>query len=228
MMDIAIHPAAYNGKDMRAWLEERPYYTLDDASVLYSSEATGVEFCFNFYDPGFYPPDVPHQPHVTFYLEYFRPHVFALEAEPELAGFLRRFNCRVEDVENTEAIGIAPLDGPYSREAFLARWNAGNRAAFRQEAGSRAPPPWPADPALLDAIWKWNYGRAALQQTVGNQVFVPRIIWARPDGADDPVPASMWTNRAPTMIPESLVTHIALVRKPRHGLAGMLGLSRPN
>ena len=106
-------------------------------------------------------------------------------------------------------------------------WNAGNRFGF-QAAGesSDPPPPWPADPTLIEAIWKWNYGRSALQKTAGDQVFVPRISWFLPTGAGAPVAACTWTDRVPTMIPESLVSHIALVRQPRNGLMGLLGLSR--
>jgi hypothetical protein len=120
-------------------------------------------------------------------------------------------------------------EGPYSREGFLRGWTAGNRFGF-QAAGSssQAPPPWPADPALIEAVWKWNYGRPALQKIAGEQVFVPRISWFLPAGAGAPVPACTWTDRVPTMIPESIVSHIALVRKPQKTIMGMLGLSRSN
>src|SRR5207248_9248706 len=68
-----------------------PNYELNDAQALYSNEDSGVYFAFEFLqqdgddeegrDTSLLP--------VSFNLNYFRPHAFGLEAEPELSAFVR-------------------------------------------------------------------------------------------------------------------------------------------
>jgi hypothetical protein len=219
--DLYITPKQFDFQAMFDWLGWREHYEQGERQVRYSNEDTGVYFSFDFYDEPAQEEGERRQPYISFNLNYNRPHVFGLEAEPEVAAFLKQFESTIDDPQ-MEGMG----QGPYSRDGFLRSWNAGNRFGF-QAAGSSSqpPPPWSADPALIEAIWKWNYGRAALQKTAGNQVFVPRITWFLPANADAPVPAVNWTERVPTMIPEALVSHIALVRQPRQSLMRMFGLS---
>ncbi len=221
--DLHITPKSFDPRAIIEWFGWREHYETNDNGAHYSNDDTGVYFSFEVVaNPEPCEDEPAPAPYVHFNLNYYRPHIFGLEAEPEVAAFLQQFDSAIHDPQSG---GMG--DGPYSRAGFLGGWNAGNRFGF-QAIGSRnkSPPPWHADPALIEAIWKWNYGRAALQKTAGDQVFVPRISWFLPAGADGPVPACTWTDRVPTMIPESLVSHIALVRQPKQGLMGMLGLSR--
>jgi hypothetical protein len=221
--DLFITPKQFNAPAIIEWFGWRDHYETSETQARYSNDDTGVYFSFDINaEPEQEEGEAPRPPHIAFNLNFYRPHIFALEAEPEVDAFLKAFDCTIED---PQADGAG--DGRYSRESFLRGWNTGNRFGF-QAIGSRsdAPPPWPADPALIEAVWRWNYGRAALQKTAGDQVFVPRISWFLPAGGDAPVPACTWTDRVPTMIPETLVSHIALVRQPKQGLMGMLGLSR--
>jgi hypothetical protein len=221
--DLFIYPKQFDAAAIRDWFGWRDRYETSETQAAYSNDDTGVYFSFDINaDPEQYEDEEPSPPHIAFNLNYYRPHTFGLEAEPEIAAFLKQFDSRIHDPQSE---GMA--DGPYSREGFLNGWNAGNRFGF-QAIGrdSDPPPPWPADPSIIEAIWKWNFHRAALQKTAGDQVFVPRISWFLPLGADAPVAACTWTERVPTMIPEALVTHVALVRQPRQSLMGMIGLSR--
>jgi hypothetical protein len=221
--DLYITPKKFDAAAILDWFGWRDHYEASEAQARYSNNDSGVYFSFDIHDdPAPDEREAQRSPYIAFNLNYARPHTFGLEAEPELAAFLKAFDSRIEDPQ-LEGMG----EGPYSREGFLRSWNAGNRFGF-EAAGSHdgSPPPWPADPGIIEAIWKWNYGRAALQKAAGDQIFVPRISWFLPAGADAPVAACTWTERVPTMIPETLVTHVALVRQPRQSLMGMIGLSR--
>jgi hypothetical protein len=221
--DLFITPKQFDARAISEWLGWRDHYEVTENQAFYSNDDTGVYFSFSIEtSPEQEEGEEQRSPHVVFNLNFYRPHTFALEAEPEVAAFLHQFDSTVHDPQS-DGIG----DGPYSREGFLSGWNTGNRFGFSvMGQHTDSPPPWPADPALIEAVWKWNYGRAALQKTAGDQVFVPRISWFLPTDAAAPVPTCIWTDRVPTMIPETLVSDIALVRQPRQGVMGMLGLSR--
>jgi hypothetical protein len=221
--DLRIYPKDFKPRAIIEWLGWRAHYSTDDNRAAYSNDDTGIYFSFEVVEqPEQDEGEPPEPPYVHFNLNYCRPHIFGLEAEPEIAAFLKQFDSSIHDPQFN---GMG--DGPYSREAFLSAWNHGNRLGFEAIGGdSEAPPPWGADPAVIEAVWKWNYGRAALQKQAGDKIFVPRISWFLPAGAETPAAACTWTDRVPTMIPETLISHVALVRQPRQGLMGMLGLAR--
>lgn len=211
--DLFITPDAHERDVIADWFASRRNYQVSGDQIWYANDDTGVSFGFAFAEAG-----APPQLRLVFSLSYCRPHVFGLEAEPEVAAFLARFNSRIEGPQ-AEGMG----EGPYSREGFLRSWNAGNRLGF--EAAGRTttpPPPWPAEPGLLEAIWRWNFGRERLQQEVGDRQFVPKLRWAmHKDNA--PVACATWTEGVPTLIPEELVTHVLMVRQPRPSFKRLLG-----
>jgi hypothetical protein len=201
--DLFITPAKFDADAIRSHFEARPHYQVSETQAVYSNEDTGALFSFDFEEDG-------ENPHVAFNLNFGRPHVFAFEAEPEVAAFVSRFDCRVED---PQADGSG--DGRYSRESFLEGWTTGNRFAFLAirtlDDGEKAA----ADPTHIEAAWAWNYGRSALQQKVGANIFVPKIVWLQPQPRAQPVASITWTFGVPTLVPESLITHIVLVRQER-------------
>jgi hypothetical protein len=220
--DLYLHPEAFSGDDVRAHFAARRNYQVSETQASYSNEDTGVYFSFYINEkPETLDEDdeEPRPPHIAFNINYFRPHIFGLEAEPELAAFLERFPSRIEDPQ-TEGMKA------YSREDFLHAWNHGNRFGFHAMGRrNEGPPPWSADPAAIEAAWRWNFGRARLQNEKGDGVFVPKICWAQPESGAAPVPCITWTYGAPTVIPEALITHMALVRPKRPSLMKMFGLS---
>lgn len=228
--DLLLIPEKLDPAAIRDWLGYRPHIDLKDiedsdglrtTQAVYSNEDTGVYFAFNISEHGIPEDGIESTPAVLFNLNFFRPHIFALEAEPEVAAFLEVFGCRIDD-QQVDGMG----EGAYSREGFLRGWTKGNRIGF-QAIGEDTdpPPPWPADPALIETVWKWNHGRAALQADRGADIFVPRISWFMPEGADAAIPAASWTERVLTMLPADIISHVALVRRPRKSVMGILGLS---
>src|SRR5262245_20463321 len=87
--------------EFAGYFSDRNKYQVSESQALYSNEDTGVYFTFDYAEPGEDsesqaegdPPMLP----VTFNMNYFRPHIFGLEAEPEVAAFVSNFNLTVSD-----------------------------------------------------------------------------------------------------------------------------------
>jgi hypothetical protein len=163
--DLFITPRHFDADAMRAYFAARAHYTVSDDQVHYGNDDTGIYFNFDINRDSNAEAGAASQPHVAFNMNYYRPHTFGLEAEPELAAFLQAFDSQIHDPQN-EGMG----DGPYSREGFLRAWNAGNRFGFRAigHQDAKPPPPWGVDPLRLEAVWKWNYDRSRLQEKKGD------------------------------------------------------------
>lgn len=152
------------------FFSERPHYTLGGEArpfaAAYDNPDTGVAFTFESGDDGA----------VAFNLNYYRSHVFGLEAADELDAFAERFTPQVEDPQSGMTL--------WSRAAFLSAWNQGNRRAceiFVRHPEYEAKPPTFGYEAL-EAVWRWNLGRERLQEELGEDVFVPRVFFFRIDG----------------------------------------------
>jgi len=74
----------------------RSRYRVENAQAWYENEDTGVYFCFDYSIEPEYDPEAP-AGIVAFNLNFYRPHFFALEAEPEVRSFVDYFNCSVHD-----------------------------------------------------------------------------------------------------------------------------------
>lgn len=211
--DLYLRPDAFDADTIRDWFMARPNHEVEDGQVTYANPETGVYFTFHI-DERVVDHEGAGGPSVAFNMNYFRPHTFALEAEPEVAAFLARFPSRIDD---PQLMG----DSPYTRDGFLEGWNYGNRSTFAIMATQGLPRPHAADPARVEAAWAWNYGRARLQAEAGENLFVPKIVWLQPGPGADPEPAITWTFGVATIIPESLITRVVLVRQERPKLLKM-------
>ena len=198
--------------DFRAYFAGREHFSIqgDDADqALYENEDTGVYFSFahSGAEAQAGPEEVEddlRDAHVSFNLNYWRPHVFGLEAEPEVSAFVRHFGLLVEDPQ-TEGMGR----GAYSPDGFLAGWNAGNRFAFRAFQEELDEPPASLPRAEIDRCWRWNRGVRELQRRLGEDVFVPRISFVRHDGRI--ASYVVWGDGLPIAIPRTDL--VALVRR---------------
>jgi hypothetical protein len=114
---------------------------------------------------------------VAFNLNYFRPHVFGLEAAPELEAFAQAFDAAAGDPQ-----GEMAEDGTFTQDGFLKGWNAGNAFAYRAMLKEQTEPvhTWPT--RKIRAVWDWNYGQGARQAQVGENVFVPTIFAIEQNG----------------------------------------------
>jgi hypothetical protein len=208
--DLYLYPDAFNANAIRDWFKARPNYQVEAEQVTYANPETGAYFTFHI-DEATKPAEGEEGlggPSVAFNMNYFRPRMFALEAEPEVATFLAHFPSRIDDPQRMG-------DGPYSREGFLEGWNYGNQSTFSIAASQGMDRPLSADPARIEAAWAWNYSRAQLQAEAGEGLFVPKIVWVLPTPGAAPEPAITWTFGVATIIPESLITRVVLVRQEK-------------
>ncbi|MGF6595829.1 hypothetical protein P3T23_000536 [Paraburkholderia sp. GAS448] len=186
-------PTPVARQDIEAWFRKRRNYEVNDSAV-YRNGDTGVYFVFAF-ERDESQPDVLKR--IAFNLNYFRPHVFGLEAEPEVRAFVERFRPQIEDPQ-MNGMGT----GPYSTEGFLAGWNRGNAFGYEsilpRQTAQAACVSLPE--AKLEAIWRWNHALADVQSELGESVFVPRIMMFKVDGALRSV--AVWSDGIPTLLPE--------------------------
>ncbi len=183
--------------NFRAYFSDRMNYELSGYQAWYRNDDTGVYFCFDYgafdsdeldLDPALLP--------MRFTLNYFRPHIFALEAGPELEAFIKHFDLMVSDPQ-AEGMG----DGDYSSTGFLAGWNNGNEAAVNSilQSDDNESPPETLETDKIDQAWHWNKQRRELQKTVGPSVQVPRIIFIKtPDGLETGI---QWLDGLPIALP---------------------------
>src|SRR5262249_22039613 len=139
---------------------------------------------------------------VAFNVNYFRPHVFGLEAVREVTAFVAAFDPEIDDPQ-MKGMG----KGPYTPAGFLSGWNAGNRSAYdaigkMEEADLSAPPRMPR--ARLESYWIWNVHRALLQDLLGSvemlPCFVPKIFVAQVSGRART--GVIWDATIPILLPE--------------------------
>jgi hypothetical protein len=203
---------SFSKEDFARYFSGRKLCEVKDSQAWYSNEVSGVYFSFDFQEPGAesdpaHDADPARLP-VSFNLNYFRPHPFALEAEPEVAAFVAQFDLTVSDPQ-TSGMG----DGEYSREGFLRGWNAGNAFAYRALLSHDAAQPVLTLPAAqIEASWRWNFDRNGRQAQIGDTVFVPRIFFFDVDG--EARTGVAWGDAVPIFLPL-----VDLVLVPRQRLA---------
>lgn len=173
-------------KAFAAHFQGRPNYEVNKKQAVYQNEDTGVYFIF----------DAPDRDGVVaFNLNYFRPHVFGLEAAPELEIFATTLGLVPSDPQGEMEDGT-----PFSREAFLRGWNAGNEFAYRGMLKTQEGPvhTWPA--RKINDIWQWNYTRPTdEQERTRDNLFVPGIFAVEVNGVASSV--AIWPPQCPILLP---------------------------
>ena len=173
----------------------RDNYNIENTQAWYANEDTGVYFSFEYTDEPSEDPEAPSY-NVSFNLNYYRPHFFALEAEPEIQNFVNQFGFKIHDPQ-AEGMG----EGPYSTDGFLRGWNHGNEFGYSSIMTQATPDVIHARPKEeLEAIWTWNYSRKQTQNKFGENVFVPRIMYMKID--DKILSFAIWPDAIPTLIPQ--------------------------
>lgn len=112
-------------EQFETYFSGRYHYKVENNQAWYENEDTGVYFCFDYSNEPEEDPEVPNAS-VAFNLNFYRPHFFALEAEPEVQRFVSYFGFKIHDPQ-THGMG----DGPYSRDGFITGWNYGNEFGYR-------------------------------------------------------------------------------------------------
>ena len=133
-------------EDVKGFFRKRNNYRFERAAI-YENPATGVYFSFDLAADKLNKQAIRN---VTFTLNYFRPHFFALEAEPEVCAFVEHFSPAIEDPQ-IDGMGT----GPYSSQKFLQGWNKGNTFAYAAIPGESPDAKYLSLPEdTLETIWR--------------------------------------------------------------------------
>jgi hypothetical protein len=202
----------FSRDDFVRHLTGRSRYQVKESQAWYSNEDSGVYFAFDYSvrdeDPGAEDESDSSLIPVAFNLNYFRPHAFGLEAEPEVAAFVRAFNLRVSDPQMS---GMG--DGEYSAEGFLSGWNASNAFGYRTIVSQDLEQTFLTLPSSrIKALWRWNFDREERQNEIADTAFVPRIFFF--DAGGKVQTGVAWGDGIPILLPS-----VDLVLAPRQRLA---------
>lgn len=176
------------------YFRQRKKYEVSEKQAIYQNEDTGVYFIFDLGAPEDEEPG--EQSLLSLNLNYLRPHVFGLEAEVEVSALVRKFNLLVGDPQDYMS------DGEYSSDGFLRGWNHGNEFGTRAYLNDKEfnDSIFAAPAAKLEAAWRWNFAKAALQEQFGENIFVPTIMWVARNGCAETT--VVWGDGMPMAIPE--------------------------
>jgi len=191
-----------------SYFRGRKRYELNESQAWYSNDDSGVYFSFEYSDDDS-GEDLEWESFAAFNQNYYRPHFFALEAERELTAFVANFGCTVADPQNG---GMG--EGAYTSEGFLQGWNHGNKCGYSAILSSEdAPEEVLCRPtAELEAIWRWNYTREQISESLGMDIFVPRIMFMMIAGLLKSV--CVWPDAISILMPKT-----DMVYSPRSELA---------
>ncbi len=182
-------------EEFERYFSGRTNYKVDLPQAWYQNEDTGVYFVFEIADDT--SDGDGERFDVSLNINYFRPSYFVLEAEPEVSAFVRHFDLVASD---PQVGGMG--DGEYNPELLLNGWNKGNAfgysAILKQHSDPTTITHLPTS-TLMDA-WRWNHGRLALQEHLGDSKFVPRIMFLVVEGK--PSTAATWPDGIPIAVPD--------------------------
>jgi hypothetical protein len=182
-----------NAAAFEAYFRARPNYQMGKGQALYENQTTGVYFIVDIGDV-----DNEEEPDllpVSLNLNYFRPHIFGLEAELEIRNFVQHFGLRVSD---PQIDGMS--DGEYSTEKFLSGWNKGNEFGYSSFLAEPQEEPVLTLPGRrIEECWRWNFDRDGLQKRLGESVFVPQFMFLEREGAVKTM--VVWPDAIPTALP---------------------------
>lgn len=222
--DLYLSSPQLSREAFERYFEGRPNY--QEVGV-YTNEVTGVYFHFEYVNPDAEEkpdedsPEILRGRHVAFSLNFFRPHIFALEAEPELTAFVKTFRCEIHDPQ-FDGLG----DGPYNPEGFLRGWTNGNASGYAammsEKLGGGADGVVIADDEAIELVWRWNRELATAQAAFSGVHFFPRVYWAKQPDSTTPIAFAIWGEGIATAIPQC-ATHVLLGKKHRAGLTSLFG-----
>lgn len=175
-----------NKKSFAAHFKDRANYKVSKTQAVYENEDTAVHFIW----------DAPEDEMCAFNLNFFRPHVFGLEAALELEAFTQAFGVAVTDPQADEAAEPALFD----KEKFLRAWNDGNQFAYKAMLEEQTEPVYTWPSARIRDVWEWNFGRPSEAETDAQNIFVPGIFAVAVDG--QALSVAVWPPECPILLPE--------------------------
>lgn len=248
--DLYLTPAeATSVQTLCQYFEGRPWYTLnpgDDGSaqVWYENSDTGTYFSFDISDAASVAQEVSeddaYDAPVAFNMNYFRPHVFGLEAVGEVEAFIQQFQCSIFDPQRDG------MGSNFTKDGFLRGWNWGNLFGYRSllsatqdkdaNESNAADLKQRLEEVLrengcivapgedIEGVWNWNFSRNEIQDEVHDSFFVPMIMWLQDKQTGVVSRCVAWGAGVPIVIP-ALATHVIL-DVPEVGTAGLLARAK--
>jgi hypothetical protein len=192
------HSGTLNKSAFEAYFGARPKYKLQNSQASYENEDTGVYFSFDLPSTN---DEVDLDDTIVGYalafnLNLCRPSFFATEAAKELAAATREYGLAVFDPQ-----GI-PERREFKEDEFIANWRQANQkatAVLRQGQPDLEIVELPN--SVLNVAWNWNYSRSGAQAELGEDVFVPKILFVRWRGY--PATATVWTDAISVLLPKT-------------------------
>lgn len=196
--DLYFTSPSISLEEFENYFSKNPLYEVNNGQAFYQNEATGVYFFFNH--EGESKEDYDYNVEVSFNLNYLRPHFFSLEAANEIQRFVSYFNCEIEDPQ------IDGMDNNlFSIEGFLEGWNRGNKFAVKSPL-SQTDKTNLISTDKLDMAWNWNFSIQKKNETLGQGIFIPKIIFLKVDGVLGT--CAVWPDAIPTFVPNVDFLHI--------------------
>lgn len=187
----------------------------------FENERTGVYYLFEFDEPKLLPEDDPEDTvHPKFYgcsysgfsfnLNFGRPDFFGREAFIFVEKFINDLGLSVFDPQSSsETDTLTRPTGPEMCES----WIDSNRRATGviREQDPNAFVYFP--PGITDAAWNYNFNADRLQAELGDEYYVPTILFLREKKSGNPVTAVTWNQHIPNVFPP--VDFVFLIREYR-------------
>ncbi len=192
-----------NGKDFllnefEDYFSSRPHYKVEGVQAHYENKNTGVYFLMEYNDVKEVidtSETTSEDWQVSLNLNFVRPHIFATETEPEVHSFVKHFKLLIKDIQNDGN----PTD-IYTTEDFIRGWNIGNKFSYDSIGKSNPEIRKRVLPAAdIERYWQWNYKRIILQDSLKEDIFVPKISFHISNG--DVKSFIVWSDAVPTLFP---------------------------
>ena len=98
-------------------------------------------------------------------------------------------------------------EGEFSSQQFLSGWNKGNELGYHSIVQQYPNEKLPTLPTTkIEACWRWNFAQAELQEKLGDDVFVPRIMFLNRGGIA--ATTVVWPDGIPIAIPKADIVFI--------------------
>lgn len=194
--DLYFTQPRISQEQFREYFNGRRHYEVSESQAIYQNMDTGIYFIIDHNESeGDDPESIPSTASLN--LNYYRPHVFGLEAVDEISAFIGHFDFSIHDPQNE---GMD--DDTFSREGFLKAWNHGNEFGYSAILkGDNAPQQLFVLPGeQLERIWRWNLLKASIQDSFSEDRFVPRVFFMVIGGRAASV--AVWPDAISELVPQ--------------------------
>jgi len=183
---------------------------------VYNNEATGVYFSFEIQPENEDPEDIEifdsfenfDNTNFTFNINFIRPNFFALEAFPFVEKFISELNLYALNPQSQE-------DGDNPRketaDAYYSDWSRANQATSAEYFDEFGLIHFPLEKS--NDYWRYNFHKDEMQETLGDEYFVPSLLLTSRAATGELITLSTWTQHIPNVFPPADYFVISRKRK---------------